>query len=329
MKGYIGEFAWPNNYPSDQDRYNALAERYLEDMKAAGVTGAAWATGEWWSSTYNLSQYGKSGTSFLNTTRPQASILERHTDIAGIQVNGGEFGAAYGTTSTSTFSNVDPGVYNTAYHYDSQSTFDYLASRGIKQVVIPFRWERIEPTIGGPLDATEVQRLKDAITRAHNAGMDAIPMVANYGAYWLYDGSTGQGVRQAIGTSALSIADYASLWQKLSAALKGQAGIAAYGLMREPIGLPGATYRDQAIVWESASQAAVDAIRGNADTHELLVSGYRYSAAQNWPDQHPKAWITDPLNNFRYEAHHYWSSTHDGNYKSYDEEVSLAAAMGY
>ena len=91
-----------------------------------------------------------------------------------------------------------------------------------------------------------VEDSPDAITRAHNSGLLAIPMLANYGAYWLYDGATGQGVRMAIGTSVLSVANYATLWQKLSAALNGQAGIAAYGLMREPIGMPGVTYREVA-----------------------------------------------------------------------------------
>ncbi len=119
------------------------------------------------------------------------------------------------------------------------------------------------------------------------------------------------------------------MWQKLSAALNGQSGISAYGLMREPAGLPGATVRDQAKLWEQASQAAVNAIRANGDGHRLLVSGYRFSNLYNWPDQHPVSWISDPLNNFMYEAHHYWASTHDGNYKSYDQEVAAAAALGY
>lgn len=99
--------------------------------------------------------------------------------------------------------------------------------------------------------------------------------------------------------------------------------------MREPAGLPGATVRDQAKLWEQASQAAVNAIRANGDGHRLLVSGYRFSNLYNWPDQHPVSWISDPLNNFMYEAHHYWASTHDGNYKSYDQEVAAAAALGY
>jgi hypothetical protein len=328
-KGYIGEFGWPNSFPADQDEYNALADIYLADMRAAGVTGAGWATGEWWGTSYHMSSYIASGSSAINTARPQASVLERNTDVTGIQVNGGEFGAVYGTTSTSSFSNVNPGTYNQAWHYDSQATFNYLASRGIKEVVIPFRWERIQPTLGGSLNSTEVQRLKDAITRAHQAGVTAVPIVANYGAYWLHDAATNKGVRRAIGGSHVSIEQFADLWKKLSGTLSGHAGIASYGLMREPASLPGATNREQAQVWERASQAAVDAIRANGDNHVLLVSGYRFSNTHTWPTQHPAKWINDPANNHVYEAHHYWAASHDASYRSYAEEVSLAAAKGY
>ena len=329
VKGYMGEFGWPNDSTADQAKYNALAETYLADMRAAGVTGAAWATGEWWGNTYKLSSYIASGSSAINTARPQAGVLERNTDVAGIQVNGGEFGAVYGSTTSSTFSNVNRGTYDQAWHYDTQATFNYLASRGIKQVVIPFRWERIQPTLGGPLDTAELQRLKDSISRAHQAGLTVVPIVANYGAYWLHDASTNKGIRRAIGSSHVSIPRFADLWLRLSSALKTQPGIASYGLMREPADLPGGTNREQAQAWERASQAAVDAIRGNGDNHVLLVSGYRFSNTHTWPNQHPAKWITDPANQHVYEAHHYWAASYDDAYRSYAEEVSLAAAKGY
>jgi endoglucanase len=235
----------------------------------------------------------------------------------------------YGTQSTSTFSNVKPGAYDQTYHYDGQASFNYLASRGIKEVVIPFRWERIQPTLGGALNAAEVKRLKDVITRANNAGIKSVPIVANYGAYWLYDSKSGKGVRRAIGSAYVGKGKLADMWKKLSLELKAHPGISAYGLMREPASLPGSTNRAQAMVWESASQAAVNAIRANGDTQRLLVSGYRFSNAHTWPKQHPKKWIVDPAKNHLYEAHHYWAATYDDGYLSYADEVNKAKAMGY
>ncbi|HEX2283109.1 MAG TPA: cellulase family glycosylhydrolase, partial [Thermomicrobiales bacterium] len=315
----MGEFGWPNNYPQDQERYNLLGETYLRDMRAAGLRGSQWATGEWWGSAYRLSVYARTASGRpVDTMRPQAPVLERHTDIAGIQVNGGEFGAPSGITALSVFSNANPGRYDIDWHYDSQATFSYLASRGLREVTIPFRWERIQPAPGGGLDPAELGRLEAAIGRARGAGLEAVPMVANYGAYWLHDPLTGSGIRRPIGGAQITIAHFADLWRRLSAALDDESGIAAYGLMREPIGQPGGSIRDQAKVWEAASQAAVNAIRANGDDELLLVPGYRYSNTHNWPTQHPSSWVKDPLNNYLYEAHHYWDAQHSGDYQSYD-----------
>lgn len=320
VRGHIGEFGWPNDEPADQTRYDTLGDRYIRDMRAAGLRGTQWATGEWWGSDYHLSVYERSSVGgAVDTPGPQARILERHADIVGIQVNGGEFGAPSGITPTAEFSNVHRGTYDRDWHYDSQQTFDYLASRGLEQVVIPFRWERIQTRPGGRLDPAELARMKGAIARAGAAGLTSIPIVANYGAYWLHDPSTGRGVRRAIGTTHITIVHYADLWTKLSAALDRVPNVAAYGLMREPIGQPGATNRDQAGVWEAASQAAVNAIRANGDERLLLVPGYRYSNAHSWPEQHPDRWIVDPAGNHVYEAHHYWDRGHSGEYGPYDE----------
>ena len=78
---------------------------------------------------------------------------------------GGEFGAP-AADPTSGFSNPNPGTYGQAYHFDQQATFDYLAARGIEVVRIPFRWERLQPTLGGRLDDAELGRLKAVVARA-------------------------------------------------------------------------------------------------------------------------------------------------------------------
>jgi hypothetical protein len=303
VRGHIGEFGWPND-----DTNNRVGERYLRLVRARGLTATQWATGEWWGDSYRFSVYTRSRSGGpVDRPQGQAPVLERFADIAGIHVNGGEFGAPSGTVARTPFSNVNRGTYDVDWHYDSQATFDHLASRGLRQVVIPFRWERVQPQPGGPLESTELGRLRAAIGRAVAAGLSVVPMVANYGAYWLHDPQTGSGIRRAIGTPQISIAQYADLWNRLSLRLRAVSGIAAYGLMREPIGQPGRKNRDQAKVWEQASQAAVDAIRRTGDTRLLWVPGYRYSNAQNWPDQHPARWIADPANNHVYEAHHYWA----------------------
>ena len=103
----------------------------------------------------------------------QAAVLERHASsgaaLRGVNVAGAEFGAPQ-IEPTSSFSNRDPGTYDTAYHYDTQATFDYLAGRGVKLVRLPVRWERLQREPFAPLDAAEVARLRAALSRAGQAG---------------------------------------------------------------------------------------------------------------------------------------------------------------
>lgn len=322
-QGYIGEVGWPNN--ADTPAWNALATKWYADAAGAGLWTTAWSAGEWWGCGYKLSVYVWSTCATqdgsLSVARSQAPVVEAQgADRRGINMSGGDFGTPGPLDATSSFSNANPGTYNSAYHFDTQASFSYVASRGITLVRLPVRWERVQPTLGGPLDAAEVARITDAVARAAAAGLRVVIDIHNYGAYWLSDGS--QGVRRAIGSPEVTVAHFASLWANLSAAFKANAGVAGYGLMNEPVGMAGPA------AWEQASQAAVSAIRHNGDTKLVLVPGYNWSGAQQWTAQHPRAWIADA--NVRYEAHHYWDRDSSGAYlNSYAAEVADAQARGY
>mgnify|MGYP006160367815 CR=1 FL=1 len=154
------------------------------------------------------------------------------------------------------------------------------------------------------------------------AGMRVILDIHNYGAYWLSDGA--QGVRRPIGSAEVTVSHFASLWANMSTAFRANAGVAGYGLMNEPVGMAGP------VAWEQASQAAVTAIRQNADAKLVLVPGYNWSGAQQWTSQHARAWISDPYANVRYEAHHYFDRDNSGAYlNSYAAEVANAVERGY
>jgi hypothetical protein len=325
-KGYIGEVGWPNN--ADTAAWNALATKWYADAAAAGLWTTAWSAGEWWGCGYKLSVYAWSTCSTmdgsLSVARSQAPVIEAQTaaERRGVNMSGGDFGTPGPLESTSNFSNANPGTYNSAYHFDTQQSFSYVASRGITLVRLPVRWERVQPLLGGPLSTAELQRITDAVTRASNAGLGVILDIHNYGAYWLSNGS--QGVRRAIGSPEVTVTHFATLWRHLSTAFRSNPGVVGYGLMNEPVGMTGPA------AWEQASQAAVTAIRQNADNKLVLVPGYNWSGAQQWTSQHPRAWISDPAANVRYEAHHYWDRDSSGAYlNSYAAEVADAQARGY
>ena len=323
VQGYIGEVGWPNN--ADTAAWNALATKWYADAAAAGLWTTAWSAGEWWGCGYKLSVYVWSTCTTmdgsLSVARSQAPVIEAQAaERRGLNMSGADFGTPGPLDATSSFSNANPGTYNSAYHFDTQASYSYVASRGITLVRLPVRWERVQPSLGGPLNAAEVSRITDAVARAAAAGMRVILDIHNYGAYWLSDGA--QGVRRPIGSPEVTVAHFASLWANLSTAFAANAGVAGYGLMNEPVAMagPGA--------WEQASQAAVTAIRQNGDAKLVLVPGYNWSGAQQWTAQHPRAWVADA--NIRYEAHHYWDRDSSAVYpNSYAAEVADAQARGY
>jgi hypothetical protein len=326
-RGYVGEVGWSNDLQrnfGDAGRWNAVAEEWYRNADAANLWVTAWGVDErqrwggFWLSAYT--SVGDGSVKPISKPQAQASVLEAHptTDSykRGVNVSGAE-GTAEG------FSNRRPGVYGQDYWYASQETFDYLASRGTKVVRLPFRWERIQPSLGGSLDPTELARLQDCVRRADSAGLQVILDVHNYGGYRLYDPAVGNGVERKIGSGYVKQADLADLWSRLSAEFKGNSAVLAYDLMNEPSNMsPSASGKAPAQVWEDASQVAVDAIRANGDGKLIMVPGYQYSGVWAWTTNHPDKWITDSANNHMYEAHQYFDGNRSGYYRDpYSVEV--------
>ena len=178
-------------------------------------------------------------------------------------------------------------------------------------------WERIQPTLSAALDTTELGRLQAISSAARTAGCHLIWDVHNYAKY-----TDGGGVERTLGDGVLTQAHLVDLWTRMSTAFKSDSGVLAYGIMNEP--------QVAASPWETMSQAVVTGVRGNNDNKLIMVPGAGFSGAQSWPDTHPKAWITDAANNFRYEAHHYWDIDHSGDYgETYAATLANAVTAGF
>ena len=313
--GFIGEVGWPTKDRPQRVDWNAVADGWFRDADAAGLWVTTWATGEWWGTDYNLAPYEDERPSpGVDSATPQAKVVEAHRTtrryLRGVNVAGGEFGGPGG--STDSFSNTNPGSYDHTYHYDAAETFTYLAQRGVKLVRIPFRWERLQPHLGAPLDEAELERIRRVVGRARASRLRVVLDMHNFGAYYLSDGK--QGIRRPIGSSQVTSAHFNDVWLRISAAFRDNPGVIGYGLMNEPVGLPGSERVHPAQVWERASQGALSTIRRSGDRKLILVSGYAWSGVQEWSRQHPVPWITDIGDNHRYEAHHFWDRDHSGDY---------------
>jgi aryl-phospho-beta-D-glucosidase BglC (GH1 family) len=271
--------------------------------------------------------YAADGTR-LTGPNPQAAVVEAQAyRKRSVNLAGAEFGTPEPLQAMSTtFSNRRPGVVGTHYRWPATETMTFLAARGITTIRLPFRWERMQPTVNGALESAEVARLLATIDAAAAAGIDVVVDLHNYGAYWASD-PYGTGWRKPLSvTGWLRTEHLADLWRRLSEVLSGRPGVIAYDLMNEPVAMPGG-----ATTWEIASQLVVSVIRARGDSTRIMVEGYGWSGPASFVSQHPAGpWIVDPLDRTFYEAHHYFDCDGSGRYTaSYDATVACAVAQGY
>ena len=328
-KGYVGEVGWPDN--ADAQDWNAVAQAWYTSADQAGLWVTAWAASQWWPSSYTMANYRFAGsaTGTVSAGR-QASVLEAHTDpkdgLRGIDLPSGAFATA--DEGNSTYSNADPGVYRQDYRYENYAQYRYLALHGYQLVRLSVSWERLQPKLDQPLDATEVSRLTQSIRAASQAGLSVIIDLHNFGGYWEADG-TGGAQRLTLGSEQLPDATFADFWQRFATRFSGVPGIAGYGLMNEPRKLA-PTPRAGARLWESASNAAVRAIRATGDRRLVLVQAYGAAAPEQFASLDPRAWIDDPLGLTRYEMHEYFDTDGSGAYKdSFSAEAHVVASLDH
>jgi endoglucanase len=294
---------------------------------------AVWVTRESVGTIHQLTPYEAAAPyQPLSIVDPQAAVIEAHPSTGGF-INGVNSGDGEGgfpeLAATSPFSNINGGTYGVDYSYDTRATFRFLASRGIGMVRIPFRWERLQPQLYGPLDPTELNRLRTAVAAAESEGMQVILDLHNFSAYFQGDPVQGVGVRQALGSAELPGSALADFWNRMSAVFHADPGVLAYDVMNEPVAMPYTDTLTPSMNWESISQQVVNSVRAQGDTKMLMVAGYQWDGMEHFVANQPSAWIRDPAHNFRYEVHQYWDTDHTSRYLlTYDQEEQSLAGSG-
>ncbi|MEP7053843.1 MAG: cellulase family glycosylhydrolase [Actinomycetota bacterium] len=320
VHGYVGEVGWPRDDP----RWSTVANAWYDAAESASLPVTNWVTGEW-AGSLQLANYVRAAPDWTFQSSASSDVMEARPGTAaaphGDNVTGPEMGTP-AIDATSSFSNASVGILDQTYHYDSASTFTYLAGRGVQIVRIPFRWERIQRSLFSPLDVDELGRLTAMVHAASAAGLRVVLDLHNFGGYYLSNGTVG--VRRAVGSTELPVSAFKDVWARLAWAFVGDPSVWAFDLMNEPVGMPASPTRSAAKLWEQASQAAVDVIRRTGDKRLLMVGGYNWSGMASWQLNHPTAWIKDSARNTAYEAHQYFNSDNSGVYLSYDQELALA-----
>lgn len=316
-KGAITEIGFPGGLTNTSYagqtilNWGPVAEAVLAILDGTDIPVAQWADPTGMFQTVAGAQGG-------TPTLTQAAVpLLRHR-YAGPRAM--QAGGAVGIATPTGFSNSNP--YTGANWFPGDAWFKMIAASGLTHVRLSFRWETLQPTLGGALNGTELNRIQAAVALAGSYGLKVILDLHNYAEYIT---STGP---KKIGGGTVTQAHLVDVWTKLSTAFKGNATVYAYELMNEPTGLANAA------AWETISQAVLTAIRNNADTTLILVPTYDFSAISRAPSLHPTGWITDTANNFRYNVHFYMSGSAVGGDAAYDltweqEKAALLYPGGY
>jgi len=221
----------------------------------------------------------------------------------GINLSGAEFG--------------EPGgVVGTDYVYPSDPTIDYFAKKGFTSVRLPFLWERLQPSLRGELDAEELSRLKESVSKLKAAGLRVVLDPHNYARY--HDA--------VIGSAEVSSDDFADFWGRLARQFANDPDI-TFGLMNEPHDMP-------AEQWLDAANAALARIRGERADNLVLVPGTAWTGAHSWQggqygtsNADVMLGVVDPVDNFAYEVHQYFDEDFSGTKENCSRATDAVMAI--
>src|SRR5262245_30992698 len=168
--------------------------------------------------------------------------------------------------------------YGFDYIYPNESELDYYHSKGLDLIRLPFKWERMQPELGGPLDPAELARMTTFLNEAAERGMHVIIDMHDFGRY----------AGQVIGSDAVPVSAFQDVWTKHASALGNNPGLGGYDIMNEPHDMGGPD------AWPNIAQAAVNAIRTVDPSTAIYVEGTAWSSAQTWMSFNSNLLINDP-----------------------------------
>jgi endoglucanase len=210
------------------------------------------------------------------------------------------------------------------YTYATAPTFDYFAARALPFIRLQVKWERLQPTLNGPLDATQLGYLQQDVAYAKAAGAAVSICPHNEARYATLESQVANYDSDACiidnpcpGSPVNVTSDnFVNFWVQMSNVFKDDATVVAYDLTNEP--------HDMGVAnWATIAQAAISAIRNNGDTKTIMIEGDGWANATYWSSYNGGTpFITDPANNYYYEAHLYFDSDFSGTYaETYDQEL--------
>lgn len=234
---------------------------------------------------------GAVAASALPSLAPLAFAAQGAGRYGGINVAGAEFGKV-------------PGKFGTDYAYPSPKTVQFFADQGFNLIRLPFRWERLQPELGQPLDVAELGRLKATVEFATRLKLAVALDTHNYAKRRLP--SDGWANAHLIGSEAVPTASFVDFCGRLATEFKDNPSV-MFGIMNEPTSI-------KAPEWLPIVNAALVATRQAGATQLALVPGVNYTGAHSWARSGNEIMsdAVDPGNNMAIEVHQYLDDDSSG-----------------
>ncbi|WP_242154370.1 glycoside hydrolase family 5 protein [Sphingomonas sp. BAUL-RG-20F-R05-02] len=224
-------------------------------------------------------------------TATMPNVAPTRGPIAGVNLSGGEFGTV-------------PGKIFFQYVYPTNAEIDYFYANGFRLLRIPFRWERLQPNLYGPLSATDRAALKAATNYATSKGMTVVLDMHDFAAR---RATPDANVSTLVGANGISEKALANAWTQIASDYKDNPKV-WLGLMNEP------SHIDTAVWWEVV-QSLVNDLRTQHITNKFMVPGASWTGAWSWISSGNAGFaerFTDPNNNFAFEVHQYLDKDSSG-----------------
>ncbi len=200
-----------------------------------------------------------------------------------------------------------PGRAETDYFVPTPVDLAYVAARTTGPSRLPFRWERLQHSPGGPLDPTYLGEITSVADAAARVNRSVFLDCHNY-MHRLVDG-TDRTVDAKDGV--LTRQHLADLWHRLATALARHPGIAGWDLMNEPQAL------NDGQNLAAIMQLSIDAIDAVETRKTIYVEGDGWSSAANWVAKNPGYPLHDAHDRITYSAHCYPDPDASGTHYDY------------
>jgi endoglucanase len=223
-------------------------------------------------------------------TKITAPLPTTGLSLLGVNLSGGEFNP----------SKIGARLFFD-YVYPNNQEIDYLASKNMKIIRVPFTIVRLQPVRSGALATAEIAAIDAVVNYAKTKNITVILDPHDYGK--MIDD---QGVLRVLGKDPLMPANHlADFWTKLATHYKSSTNV-YFNLMNEP-------YAQTAQEWKDVAVVAIDAIRATGAAQKILIPGTSFTGAHSWISSgNAAAWTGFSDINFAYEVHQYLDSNHSG-----------------